>query len=164
MDTMDRRHEGATRRNFILAGSAEAIFALNASVAFGQSSTASPEDTGALDRLIERTNFLRAGELSRVFRDLWKEKIELALARVAEDVEAILSEIVNEKRDELVKEFGADDTIPRERLRVILAGTIYFQNIIVGVSTDAKSGIVSITAERIASMRAYYCSIYPYCR
>ena len=76
----------------------------------------------------------------------------------------MLLDLAMKAQNTLQEEFGTDNPLPRERLRIVLAGTIFVQNIVFGVSTDVKSGIVRITREKVQNMRDYYCSHYPYCR
>jgi hypothetical protein len=164
---MKTQQEGATRRNVVMAGSVQALLAFRASAAFAQKPPAAPQqkdDTQEiLNRIVARTNFVHAVDLSAVFQYLWGEKIELTLAKVAEGAEATLTEIVTKAQDALVKEYGPNP-IDSDRVHVILAGTIYVQNIIFARSSDMKTGVITITAEAIQSMKEYYCAHYPYCK
>jgi hypothetical protein len=166
-DTMNIGEESATRRNFTLAGSAQALFAFKPSVALGQSPPAKPgeqtkDNHEALDRIIEQFTFTSAKDFTRVFQQLWSEKVMLTLAKVADAVEETLTEIVTKAQSVLIKDYGANE-IDRESLRPVIAGTIYVQNIVFAVSTNTKSGIVLITSD-INNMREYYCSRYRYYR
>jgi hypothetical protein len=157
---------GETRRNFILAGSAQAVLALQSSVAFGQdknSSDLSLPSTEALDRVIDRTEFSRANQLSAIFGRLFETKLDITLATTAEDARNTLFELARKAQETLEKDFP-DGPIPRENLRTVLAGTILVQNIVFGGSTDLKTGIVSITSQEIRNLTQYYCSFYPYCK
>src|SRR5271166_159735 len=83
---MDIWHESPTRRNFIVAGSAQALLVLKTSPTFGQSPSASPgqKTIEAVDQMIAKANFSRANELFQVFKGLWVAKLELSLAIVEE--------------------------------------------------------------------------------
>jgi hypothetical protein len=156
-----------TRRNFILAGSAQAVLALQSSVAFGQDKNRtdlSLPPTEALDRLLDRLEFIRANQLSAVFQRLFETKLEITLATIAEDARNILLELASKAQEKLEKDFSPDGPIPRQNLHTVLAGTVFLQNIVFGVSTDLKSGIINITSEKIRNMTQYYCSFYPYCK
>jgi hypothetical protein len=153
-----------TRRNFILAGSAQALFALQADMAFGQAVQTPPPQKEVLDRIIDRMQFRRTVDFYEVFRRLLDTRLDLSLATIAEDARTQLLDLAKKAQDTLQKEFGTDGPIPRENLRTVLAGTIFLQNIVFGVSTDAKSGVVRITSEKIQNFTQYYCSFYPYCK
>jgi hypothetical protein len=155
-----------TRRNFILAGSA--LFALPTDLAFGQA-VQTPHDLTkmqieTLDRIIDGIQFRRTGDLVRVFTRLLETKLDVTIATIADDAKTILLDLAMKAQNTLQKDFGTDGPIPRENLHTVLAGTILFQNIVFGVSTDLKSGFVNITSEKIKSMTQYYCSFYPYCK
>jgi hypothetical protein len=163
---MAMERANSTRRNFILASSAQAVFAFDSNISFSQ--TPAPVLSEAakevLDRLLSWTRFVHAGDLSEAFDRLWKEKVELTLAVVTSDAEQVISDLVTAAQNALIKEFGEDKPIPHEKLQMILAGTIYVQNIIFAKSTDVKAGIVDVTRDSIQSMKDYYCSFYPYCK
>ena len=108
--------------------------------------------------------FRRTNELSGVFIRLLDTKLDLTIGTIADDARTILLDLAMRAQNTLQKEFGTDGPIPRENLRTVLAGTILFQNIVFGVSTDLKSGFVHITSEKIKSMTQCYCSFYPYCK
>jgi hypothetical protein len=157
--------EIATRRNFMLASSAQILLALQSNVAFGQSTTdLSQQEKEILDRLIDRFTFVRASNFTESFWKLWEVKVDLTLAIVKTDVREAFNEIIVKAQDVLLKDYGADNPIPRDSLHLVLAGTIFVQNIIFGVSTDFKSGIITITRDKVQRARDYYCSVYPYCR
>jgi hypothetical protein len=117
-----------------------------------------------LNRLLDRLEFIRANQLSAVFERLFETKLDTTLATIAEDARNILIDLVNRAQKTLEKDFSPDGPIPRQNLRTVLAGTIFLQNIVFGVSTDLKSGIINITSEKIRNMTQYYCSFYPYCK
>jgi hypothetical protein len=156
-----------TRRNFMPAGSAQALFALQATRAFGQAVQTPPDldqqQTEALDGIIDWMQFRSTGDLARVFTRLLDTKLELTIGTIAEDSRTILLDLVMRAQNTLQKDFGTGP-IPSENLHTVLAGTILFQNIVFGVSTDLKSEFVHITSEKIKGMTQYYCSFYPYCK
>jgi hypothetical protein len=157
-----------TRRSFILAGSAQALIGLQASGAFGQTKQATPDLTPhqieTLDRIIEGFQFRRAVDLFTVFRRLLDTRIDVSLAIIEEEAKTVVLDLAMKAQNALQKDFGTDAPIPQALLRNLLADTILVQNIIFAASTDAKSGIVRITMEKLDSMRQYYCSFYPYCK
>jgi hypothetical protein len=158
--------ESATRRNFILAGSAQILFALESDVAFGQSPPVDlgPNERESLDRLIDRFTFLRPSDFTEIFWNLWGAKVDLTLTIVKTDVREVLNEFLLAVQNELLKEYGGDNPIPRDRLHLVLAGTIYVQNVIFAVSTNAESGIITITNDTVQRAKGYYCAFYPYCK
>jgi hypothetical protein len=166
MVAMNMGYESATRRNFMLSSSAQILFALKSDVAFGQSPPAilSQSEKESMDRLIDATTFLRASDFTQAFWKLWGLKVDLTLAIVEADVREAFNEILVKAQNELLKEYGADNPIPRDNLHLVLAGTIYVQNIIFSISTNVKSGLITITNDKMQRAKDYYCSIYPYCR
>jgi hypothetical protein len=84
-------------------------------------------------------------------------KLRLALATVESDAETIISDLAMQAQNLLLKEFGNDKEIPRDNLRVILAGAIFVQNSFIGVGTNLTSSLVAITAEKLRSVQQYYC-------
>ena len=158
-----------TRRNFVLAGSVQALFAFQSNVAFGGQTVQTPSDLDqpqkeVLDRIIDRMQFRRTVDFYEVFLRLLDTKLDLTLAIIADDAKTILLDLAKKAQDTLQKEFGTDGPIPRENLRTVLASTIFIQNIVFAVSTNEKSGIVRITSEKIQNFMQYYCLLYPYCK
>jgi hypothetical protein len=151
MVTVNMGYESETRRNFILASSAQILLALKSDVAFGQSPplNLSQNEEESLDRLIDRFTFVRPSDFTKFFWQLWGTKLDVTLAVVKVDVNEALSEILAKAQNVLLREFGADNPIPRDSLHLVLAGTIYVQNIIFVVSTNTKTGIITITNEKI---------------
>jgi hypothetical protein len=74
MAAMKMSYENATRRNFILANSAQIVFAINSDVAFGQSPppALSLPEKESMDRLIDRFAFVHASDFTHTFWDLWE--------------------------------------------------------------------------------------------
>jgi hypothetical protein len=157
-----------TRRNFILAGSAQALLAFHSNVAFGQA-VQPPLDLDqsqkeVLDGIIDRMQFRRAVDFYQMFLRLLSTKLDVSLAIMADDAKTILLDLAMKAQNTLQQEFGTDGPIPRENLQIVLAGTIFLQNIVFSVSTNDKSGIVYITSEKVQSFMGYYCLLYPYCK
>jgi hypothetical protein len=151
---MNMCYESATRRNFMLASSAQILFVLKSDVASGQSPPdLSQHEKESMDRLIERLTFVHASDFTEVFWELWGEKVDLTLAIVEVDVREALSELLVTVHDALSKEYGADNPIPRDSLHLVLAGTIYVQNVIFAISTEAKYGTITITHNTIQKAR-----------
>jgi hypothetical protein len=115
-----------TRRNFILAGSAQALFALQTDLAFGQAVQTPPDLTKlqieALDRVIDGIQFRRADDLSGVFRRLLETKLDVTIATIADDAKTILLDLAMKAQNTLQKDFGTNGPIPRENLRGRVGG------------------------------------------
>jgi hypothetical protein len=158
--------ELATRRSVVLAASMQIISPLVASEAFAQTTPdKSAADDVALKSLPPSLRFQTPEEFGRFFRSLWELKLATSLAQLEKNAETEIAQLLDRAQKTLQAEFGGGNgTIPAEIIQKISDGTVYAQNIILSVSTNAKSGIVRITAERIRAMRDYYCSFYPYCR
>ena len=158
-----------TRRNFILVGSAQALFALQSNVALGQSSPAPvnivqrPKEE-ILNNLIARMEFKSALSFSAVFQRLLIERLEASLATLGLGAESAISEVITRTQDVLLKDFGANAAIPTENLRIILESTVLIQNILFAVATDIASGLVTITTDAVHATFEKYCSRYPYCK
>ena len=119
-----------TRRNFILAGSAQALFAFQSNVAFGGQTVQPPPDLDqsqkeVLDRIIDRMQFRRAVDFYEVFLRLLDTKLDLSLAIIADDAKTILLDLATKAQNTLQQEFGTDGPLPRENLQIVLAGTIF---------------------------------------
>jgi hypothetical protein len=158
--------ENATRRTFMLASSAQIVFAINSDLAFGQSPppALSLPEIESMDRLIDRLKFARASDFIRTFWDLWGVRVELNLAIIKDDIKENFNELLVKTQEMLLKQYGGDNPIPRDDLHLVLAGMIFVQNSVFSISTNVKTGIITITSEEIQRAKDFYCSIYPYCK
>lgn len=97
---MHFRSDSATRRNFILASSAQVLFASNPNIASAQSQPAVLDQQAKenLNRIIESMKFASPSQFSQVFFSLWRDRIVLTLARVEADVDGTLTEILPKRK------------------------------------------------------------------
>lgn len=111
MAAMKMSYENATRRNFILASSAQIVFAINSDVAFGQSPppALSLPEKESMDRLIDRFAFVHASDFTHTFWDLWEVRVNLSLAIIKDDIREAFNELLAKTQDMLLKEHGADN-------------------------------------------------------
>jgi hypothetical protein len=91
-------------------------------------------------------------------------EVNLSLALIKDDIREAFNELLAKTQDMLLKEHGADNPIPRDELHLVLAGMIFVQNSVFSISTNIKTGIITITSEEIQRAKDFYCSIYPYCK
>jgi hypothetical protein len=159
---------GETRRNFILAGSAQALFALEPNKAFAQSSPAPvhivprPRDE-ILNNLLVRSEFKSALNFPSTFQRMFVERLELSLGTLAAEANSAISEVITRTQAVLVKDFGENVPIPKDDLLIIIGNTVLVQNVLFALATDIASGLVTITTQAIQAAFDKYCSDYPYC-
>jgi hypothetical protein len=168
-----------TRRNFILAGSAQALLALEARAAFAQEPAQAPPAPAPapaparpklvirpkdqiLMSLAGRLEFKLAANFTGAFQNLFIERVELSLATLAEGAESAMLDVIARTQAQLLKDFG-DVPIPQDDQLIIIENTVLVQNVLFATGTDIGSGLVTLTTDAIRRAFDKYCADYPYC-
>jgi hypothetical protein len=159
--------EGPSRREILVAGSAQAAFLAATPGSSLAQDLPVPPPTGAaktvIDAIIGQTKLYKAEDLAPFFVDLWSRQLALALANI-ESVREELQKNAVRAADEFRKRFPGDLTF--EAREIAISSSIYFINLVIRECTDEKSGVVNLYNEAFDTVRRG-CSaahIYGFCK
>jgi hypothetical protein len=149
----------SSRRQFILATSAQALLVGQSGATFAQ---ATIEPTKAEIDAVRRIfgKFYNVRELPTVFFDVFDRKLDLSLGLIDESAREEIQQFVSRAvvhATEIAKE-GLSQT----QLDMVALNSILLQNAIIAISTDNK-GRVNITKGVTATASKSLCPSFPFC-